>query len=71
MSWDDPDDTLERKRKEMLTTIDKALITGIGSVVTISNAFGWTHLSGDTVMTVNTLVSTALPFLVFFWPNKA
>lgn len=72
MSWDGPDDSeKERKRRDMITAVDKALVTGIASVFTVSNAFGWTHLSGDTVQAVNTLVATALPFLVYFWPNKA
>lgn len=71
MTWDDPgSDELERKRKEMLTTVDKSLVTAIASIFTVSNAMGWTHLSGDTVQAVNTLVATALPFLVYFWPNK-
>lgn len=55
----------------MLTTIDKALATLVLSGISISNAMGWTHVSAETAVQINTALAIAAPVLVWIIPNKA
>lgn len=54
----------------MLTTVDKALATLVVSGLSISNAFGWTHVSADAAVQINTGLAILSPLLVWLIPNK-
>jgi hypothetical protein len=73
VSWDDDDGAAaeqRRRRQEMLTTVDKALATLVVSGLSISNAFGWTHVSADAAVQINTGLAILSPLLVWLIPNK-